>query len=85
MGYLGENQSEGRLVLSGHEIMEFERLIGLTPLGKAAIMARAAELLLEVEDHFIYTPWCPSCKEHKLELRVGEPLEVACTGGCIVG
>lgn len=84
MNQLGDDYSEGHLVLTAHEIMEFERLMGQTVLGKAAVMARAAELLLEVEDHFMYTPMCPSCRKHKMDLEVGEPLRATCTGGCEV-
>lgn len=79
---LGTDYSEGHLVLTAHELMEFERLIGQTSLGKAAVMSRAYELLLEVEDHFTHTPICPSCKEHKMELEIGEPLLATCLGGC---
>ena len=82
MGYLGEHYNEGALVLSAHELMESERLLGTTPLGKAAFLRRAHDLLLEVEDHFIYTPMCPLCKKHKMELKVGEPLVAGCTAGC---
>lgn len=79
---LGGDYSEGHLVLTAHELMEFERLMNQTALGKAAVMARAAELLLEIEDHFMYTPTCPGCKKHKLELELGEPLRATCTAGC---
>jgi Zn finger protein HypA/HybF involved in hydrogenase expression len=51
-------------------------------LGKAVIMARASELLAEVEDFFLHTPMCPKCRIHKMELQIGEPLVAGCTGGC---
>lgn len=84
--YLGEHQREAPLVLSASSILEaYERVENSTSLGKAATMARARELIAEVEDHFTYTPWCPLCKSHKLELVCGDPLSVTCTGKCDFG
>lgn len=80
---LGEHPKEAPLVLSASSILEaYDRVENSTSLGKAATMARARELIAEVEDFFTYTPWCPLCREHKLELICGDPLSVTCTGGC---
>lgn len=84
MGFLGESYSEGHLVLTAHELMESERLIETTPLGKAAMMHRAYELLMEVDDYFSNTPMCPGCKKHKMVLETGVPLVATCTGGCVL-
>ena len=81
--FLGESQNEGGLVLSASKILEaYERVENSTSLGKSAIMARARELLAEVEDFYTNTPMCPLCKLHKLELITGDPMSVSCTGGC---
>lgn len=85
MTFLGEGEDEGSMALSAYEIMESERLLGQTNLGKAVIMARASELLAEVEDFFLHTPMCPKCRVHKMELQIGEPLVAGCTGGCFLG
>lgn len=80
---MGEDESEGPLILTASKILEaYERVENTTSLGKAVTMARARELLAEVEDHFKYTPMCPQCKEHKMELIVGDPIQITCTGGC---
>jgi hypothetical protein len=81
--YLGESEREGPLVLSASAILEaYERVENTTSLGKASVMARARELLLEVEDFFVHTPMCPMCNQHKLELISGDPIGVQCLGGC---
>lgn len=80
---LGENESESPLVFSAARVLEaYERVENTTSLGKAQVMARARELLMEVEDHFKYTPICPMCKTHKMELVPGDPIKASCTGGC---
>jgi hypothetical protein len=84
MTFLGEGEDEGQMALTAYEIMESERLFGQTSLGKASVMRQAEELLLEAADFFAYTPMCPVCKEHKMELEIGEPLQAGCTGGCRV-
>jgi ribosomal protein L37AE/L43A len=81
--YLGESEGEGHLVITASQILEaYEKVENSTSLGKASINARARELLLEVTDHFMHTPVCPMCKEHKMELKTGDPMVVGCTGGC---
>lgn len=85
VGYMGQGYGEGRVVLTAHELMESERLLGLTSVGKAAILGRARELLAEVEDHFTHTPTCVLCGTHKMELIPGDPMGVTCTKGCDYG
>lgn len=81
--YLGENYHEGPLALSASQVLEsYERVENTTSLGKASWMARARELVMEVEDFYKHSPWCPACEEHKLELICGDPIGVTCTGGC---
>ena len=80
--YMGMDYAEGKVVLSAYELMESERLLGLTGVGKAAIMVRARDLLAEVEDQFARSPWCKVCGEHRMELVSGDPIRVTCTGGC---
>lgn len=80
---LGEDEGESSLVLTASQVLEaYERVENTTSLGKASVMARARELLLEVEDYFTHTPMCPQCKEHKMELTPGDPIQISCTGGC---
>lgn len=80
---MGENESEGGLAIAASQVLEaFERIEHTTALGKVAINRKARELLAEVEDHFTYTPYCPQCRTHKLELIPGDPIGVTCHGGC---
>lgn len=81
--YLGEDHREAPLVLTASKLMEaYERVENTTSLGKAAMNARARELIMEVEDFYKNSPMCPMCKAHKLELITGDPIQVTCTGGC---
>jgi len=80
---MGEEQSEGRFILSASKVLEaFDRVENTTALGRYELDRRARELIAEVEDYFRYTPWCRLCRKHRMELVPGDPMTITCTGGC---
>lgn len=81
---MGESEREGRIVLTASKVLEaLERVENTTALGKVELNRRAKELLAEVTDFFLYTPYCPQCRSHRLELIPGDPIRITCHGGCV--
>ena len=80
--YMGSEDGEGSYVLAAHELLEADRLLNLTSVGRAATLARARALLAEVTDYWMYSPMCVLCNEHKMMVIPGDKIAVTCTAGC---